>query len=124
MDGSENLEKNANTLTHKKSIPRLLGEKKNEILSRESVMYAGHLFAAAGLYTVLFKDMAFTKINSLKFDYESMFPGTIITKRFKYNLSSLAEFIYGQYEVSPMGFICEGNAIFLFCNMYTFHGFK
>jgi hypothetical protein len=104
--------------------PKLLGGAGPEPLARENVMYSGHLLASVGYYTMLFGDRKYTEPGSLPFDHETIFPGWADPKKYKHDFTSLARLIHDQYVASPMGFICEPNAIFLFCNGYTFYGFR
>jgi hypothetical protein len=104
--------------------PKLLGGPGPEPLARENVMYGGHLLASVGYYTMLFGQRKYTEPGSLPFDHETLFPGWADPKKYKHDFTSLARLIHDQYVASPMGFICEPNAIFLFCNGYTFYGFR
>jgi hypothetical protein len=72
----------------------------------------------------LFGDRKYTEPGSLPFDHETIFPGWADPKKYRHDFTSLARIIHDQYVASPMGFICEPNAIFLFCNGYTFYGFR
>jgi len=104
--------------------PKMLGGAGPEPLARENVMYSGHLLASVGYYTMLFGDRKYTEPGSLPFEHETIFPGWADTKNYKHDFTSLAGLIHDQYVASPMGFICEPNAVFLFCNGYTFYGFR
>jgi len=104
--------------------PKMLGGAGPEPLARENVMYSGHLLASVGYYTMLFGDRKYTEPGSLPFDHETIFPGWADPKKYKHDFTSLARLIHDQYVASPMGFICEPNAVFLFCNGYTFYGFR
>jgi hypothetical protein len=104
--------------------PKLLGGAGPEPLARESVMYSGHLLASVGYYTMLFGDRKYTEPGSMPFDHETIFPGWAEPKKYTHDFTSLAGLIHDQYVASPMGFICEPNAVFLFCNGYTFYGFR
>jgi hypothetical protein len=87
-------------------------------------MYSGHLLASVGYYTMLFRDRKYTEPGSLPFDHENVFPGWANSRKYRHDFTSMARLIYGQYVASPMGFICEPNAVFLFCNGYPFYGFR
>lgn len=104
--------------------PKLLGKADPEPLARENVMYSGHLLASVGYYTMLFGDRKYIEPGSMPFDHETIFPGWADPKKYKHDFTSLARLIHDQYVASPMGFICEPNAVFLFCNGYTFYGFR
>jgi len=111
-----------NEATHPQ--PKLLGGGGPEPLARENVMYSGHLLASVGYYTMLFGDRKYTEPGSMPFDHETIFPGWADPKKYKHDFISLARLIHDQYVASPMGFVCEPNAVFLFCNGYTFYGFR
>jgi hypothetical protein len=104
--------------------PKLLGGTGPEPLARENVMYSGHLLASVGYYTMLFGDRKYTEPGSMPFDHKAIFPGWADPKKYKHDFTSLARLIHDQYVASPMGFVCEPNAVFLFCNAYTFYGFR
>jgi hypothetical protein len=104
--------------------PKLLGGAGPEPLARGNVMYSGHLLATVGYYTMLFGDRKYTESGSLQFDHEAIFPGWADPKKYRHDFTSLARLIHEQYIASPMGFICEPNAIFMFCNGHTFYGFR
>jgi hypothetical protein len=104
--------------------PKLLGGTGPEPLARDNVMYSGHLLASVGYYTMLFGDRKYAEPGSMPFDHETIFPGWADPKKYEHDFASLARLIHDQYVASPMGFICEPNAVFLFCNGYTFYGFR
>lgn len=87
-------------------------------VTRENIMYSGHLLMMTSLYAMLFDDDEFEREKSIIFRWDPLFWG-LGSEDFEYDNRSLARVILRQMEENGwVGVCCEPNAVFVVCNQF------
>ncbi|EXL91126.1 hypothetical protein NOF04DRAFT_18210 [Fusarium oxysporum II5] len=87
-------------------------------VTKENIMYSGHLLLMVSLYTMLFDDDKYNEKDALEFNWDPMFWG-MGPERFCYTRKTLQNSIISEMERENwLGVCCEPNSIFINCNQF------
>lgn len=87
-------------------------------VTRENIMYSGHLLLMVSLHAMLFDDDKYDAPGALTFHWNPIFWG-MGPESFPYSRSTLQDAILAEMErTSWMGVCCEPNSVFIVCNQF------